>query len=48
MEGELKSECLIIAAEEFCPGMIKQFRSISLSRNAVANGVIEIASNLRG
>ena len=47
MEGDFISECLIIAAEELCPNMINKFKSISLSRNTVANRITDIASNLR-
>ncbi|GFW08400.1 general transcription factor II-I repeat domain-containing protein 2 [Trichonephila clavipes] len=46
-EGGFISECLIKAAGVLCPAQIKKIENVSLSRNAVASRVDEIAENLR-
>ena len=45
-EGDFIKECLIKAAEIVCPGSVKAFQVISLSRNTVAERVTDLARNL--
>ncbi|XP_045442552.1 general transcription factor II-I repeat domain-containing protein 2-like [Pipistrellus kuhlii] len=45
-EGGFIKECLIKAAEIICPGNVKSFQRISLSRNTVAERVTDLADNL--
>ncbi|UYV75809.1 hypothetical protein LAZ67_13001422 [Cordylochernes scorpioides] len=45
-EGDFIKECLIKAAEIVCPGSVKTFQAISLSRNTVVEGVTDMARNL--
>ena len=45
-EGDFIKECLIKAAEIVCPGSVKAFQVISLSRNTVAERVTDLAGNL--
>lgn len=46
IEGEFIKECLLKTAEIVCPGSVKVFQSISLSRNTVAERVTELAGNI--
>lgn len=46
VEGEFLKDCLVKAAEIDCPGSVKAFQSISLSRNTVAERVTELAGNI--
>ncbi|UYV79854.1 hypothetical protein LAZ67_18000920 [Cordylochernes scorpioides] len=45
-EGDFIKECLIKAAEIVCPGSVKTFQAISLSRNTVVERVTDMARNL--
>ncbi|UYV75177.1 hypothetical protein LAZ67_12002754 [Cordylochernes scorpioides] len=45
-EGDFIKECLIKAAETVCPGSVKTFQAISLSRNTVVERVTDMARNL--
>ncbi|UYV84654.1 hypothetical protein LAZ67_X002984 [Cordylochernes scorpioides] len=45
-EGDFFKECLIKAAEIVCPGSVKTFQAISLSRNTVVERVTDMARNL--
>ncbi|UYV67142.1 hypothetical protein LAZ67_4004063 [Cordylochernes scorpioides] len=45
-EGDFIKECLIKAAEIICPGSVKTFQAISLSRNTVVERVTDMARNL--
>ena len=45
-EGDFIKECLIKAAEIVCPGSVKAFQVISLTRNTVAERVTDLAGNL--
>ncbi|UYV65244.1 WHSC1L1 [Cordylochernes scorpioides] len=45
-EGDFIKECLIKAAEIVCPGSVKTFQAISLSRNTVVKRVTDMARNL--
>ncbi|UYV78774.1 hypothetical protein LAZ67_16002706 [Cordylochernes scorpioides] len=45
-EGDFIKECLIKAAEIVCPGSVKTFQAISLSRNTVVERVTHMARNL--
>ncbi|UYV67918.1 hypothetical protein LAZ67_5002499 [Cordylochernes scorpioides] len=45
-EGDFIKGCLIKAAEIFCPGSVKTFQAISLSRNTVVERVTDMARNL--
>ena len=45
-EGDFIKECIIKAAEILCPESVNAFKTISLSRNTVANRVTDMAGNL--
>ncbi|KFM67397.1 General transcription factor II-I repeat domain-containing protein 2, partial [Stegodyphus mimosarum] len=45
-DGDFIKECLMKAGEIVCPGNVKAFQSISLSRNTVAERVTDLAANL--
>ncbi|UYV68375.1 hypothetical protein LAZ67_5004134 [Cordylochernes scorpioides] len=45
-EGDFIKECLIKAAEIICPGSVKTFQALSLSRNTVVERVTDMARNL--
>ncbi|UYV70818.1 hypothetical protein LAZ67_8000729 [Cordylochernes scorpioides] len=45
-EGDFIKECLVKAAEIVCPGSVKTFQAISLSRNTVVERVTDKARNL--
>ncbi|UYV76966.1 hypothetical protein LAZ67_14002602 [Cordylochernes scorpioides] len=45
-EGDFIKECLIKSAEIVCPGSVKTFQAISLSRNTVVERVTDMARNL--
>jgi hypothetical protein len=45
-DGELIKSCLIVAAEEMCPGKMIFFKSISLTAKTVARRVEDIGSNI--
>lgn len=45
-EGDFIKTCLIKTAEIICPGNLKAFQNISLSRNTVAERITELACNL--
>jgi hypothetical protein len=45
-EGDFIKTCLIKTAEIICPGNLKAFRNISLTRNTVAERITELACNL--
>ncbi|KFM77298.1 General transcription factor II-I repeat domain-containing protein 2, partial [Stegodyphus mimosarum] len=45
-DGDFIKECLIKAGEFVCPGNVKAFQSISLSRNTVSERVTDLAANL--
>ncbi|XP_056376172.1 general transcription factor II-I repeat domain-containing protein 2-like [Hyla sarda] len=45
-KGYFIKECLIKAAEIVCPGSVKAFQVISLSRNTVVERVTDLAANL--
>ncbi|UYV74131.1 GTF2IRD2 [Cordylochernes scorpioides] len=45
-EGDFIKECLIKAAEIVCPGSVKTFQAIYLSRNTVVERVTDMARNL--
>ncbi|UYV63640.1 hypothetical protein LAZ67_2005138 [Cordylochernes scorpioides] len=45
-EGDFIKECLIKAAEIVCPGSVKTFQAISLSRNTIVERVTDMARNL--
>ncbi|UYV66761.1 hypothetical protein LAZ67_4002786 [Cordylochernes scorpioides] len=45
-EGDFIKECLIKAAEIVCPGSVKTFQAITLSRNTVVKRVTDMARNL--
>ncbi|UYV79240.1 hypothetical protein LAZ67_17001706 [Cordylochernes scorpioides] len=44
-EGDFIKECLIKAEEIVCPGSVKTFQAISLSRNTVVERVTDMARN---
>ncbi|UYV64330.1 WDR19 [Cordylochernes scorpioides] len=45
-EGDFIKECLIKAAEMVCPGSVKTFQAISLSRNTIVERVTDMARHL--
>lgn len=45
-EGDFIKECLIKAGEIVCPGNLKAFQTISLSRNTIAERVTDLTANL--
>jgi len=45
-EGDFIKTCLITTAEIICPGNLKAFQNISLTRNTVAERITELACNL--
>ena len=45
-EGDFMKQCLIRAADIICPGNVKAFETIYLSRNKVADKVNDLANNL--
>ncbi|CAI6350830.1 unnamed protein product [Macrosiphum euphorbiae] len=45
-EGDFIKTCLIKTAEIICPGNLKAFQNISLTRNTVAERITELACNL--
>ena len=45
-EGDFIKDCLIKAAEIVCPGNVKNFQIIPLSRNTVADKITDLAGNL--
>ena len=45
-EGDFIEKCLIRVAEIICPGNVKAFETISLSRNTIAERVNDLAKNL--
>ncbi|KAK9721415.1 hypothetical protein QE152_g21588 [Popillia japonica] len=47
-EGDFIKKCLIKAGEIVCPGNLKSFQTISLSRNTVAERITDLAANLSG
>lgn len=47
LEGDFIKQCLVTAAEIMCPEKIKAFKDIALTRNTVAERIVDMAGDLR-